>query len=197
MLRRPFGGVFYFSFRMFYLAVKKRKVKNKMKKSTKFISLALALMCLAFSFVGCGDDEVVDNTPKTENTSVIEVGNQSSGKIVKLVIGGTNEVVYSVDYSGISLDKGALSVIEYLAANKGLEYEIDGTMLTRVGAIKQDLSTATYVYLWTSVEADFDVSEWAPENKSWNGKTLIASGVGASDMTIENGAVIYIGTVKY
>ncbi len=168
-----------------------------MKKTVKVITLMLALAVLAISLIACNEEQIAENTPKTEETSIIEVGNQSSGKVMKLVVGGAKETVYSVDFSGIGLNEGALSIIKYLAENKGLEYELDGTMLTRVGAIKQDAASRTYVYLWTSVEADFDVSEWAPQNKTWGGKTLTASGVGALDMTIENGAVIYVGTVSY
>ncbi len=188
-----------------------------MKKILKIISLLLSLAVLALSIAACGTNDIVDNTPEAVDSTVIEVGgspstegtidggssDESSGEsttsktMMKLVIGGTQEVVYSVDYSAISLDKGVLSIIEYLAENYGLEYEIEGTFLTKVGAMEQDLSTATYVYLWTNVEADFDVSIYAPENKTWNGISLTPSGVGISEMTVENGAVIYVGTVSY
>lgn len=167
-----------------------------MKKTLKLISIILALALLAFSFTACKGDEPKDNTPAPATSNVIEVGNQSSGKVMKLVVGGENEKVYSVDFSGIEITEGPLSVIKHLAEVGKLTYKIEGTFLTEVGDLKQDVATGTYIFLWTSVEADFDVSEWAT-TKEWSGNTLTSSGLGISSMTVENGAVIYIGTVSY
>lgn len=171
-----------------------------MKKTLRLLSLILVMALFAFSLVACNVDEPKDNTPKTEQSSVIEVGNQNSGKVVKIVIGGTNEAVYSVDFSNIEITEGVYSVIKYLGTQGKLTYKADdtgyGAFLTEVGELKQDAQTGTYIYLYTSVEADADVSEWA-STKEWNGNTLTSSGVGLTDMTVENGAIIYIGTVNY
>ena len=40
----------------------------------------------------------------------------------------------------------------------------------------------TFVYIYTSVEADFDVSEYKSEVE-YEGKTLVSSGKGFSEMT--------------
>lgn len=170
-----------------------------MKKTLRIISLILALTLIVFAFASCGDP-VTDNTPDAETSNVVEVGNQSSGKIVKIVVGGTNEKVYSVDFSGIEIKEGALSVFKYLEDAGKLSYEADdtgfGAFLTEVGELKQDAATQTYIYLYTSVEADFDTSAYKTE-KNWNGMTLVSAGVGLTSMTVENGAVIYVGTISY
>ncbi len=167
-----------------------------MKKAVKIIALALALTLIAFTFISCKSEKPEDNTPYRVSSDVIKVGNQSSGKVMKLVVGGENEKVYSVDFSGIEITEGPLSVIKHLAEAGKLTYKIEGTFLTEVGDLKQDAATGTYIFLWTSVEADFDVSEWAT-TKEWSGKTLTSSGIGIQDMTVENGAVIYVGTVSW
>ena len=171
-----------------------------MKKTLKLIAFALALTLIAFSIMACGDDPVTDNTPKTEETSTVEVGDQSSGKVVKIVVGGTKEKAYYVDYSKIEITEGVLSVFKYLANEGLLSYKADdtgyGAFLTEVGDLKQDAASGTYIYLYTSIESDQDVSAYATE-KVWNGITLVSTGVGITSMKVENGAIIYVGTVKY
>lgn len=171
-----------------------------MKRTLKLISLLLACTLLALAFVSCGEPPVTDNTPKTEETVTVEVGNQSSGKVVKIVVGGKKETVYSVDYSEIEITEGALSIFKHLDEKGKLTYKANdtgfGAFLTEVGDLKQNEASATYIYLYTSVKADQDVSAYATE-KVWSGKTLVSSGVGLTSMTIENGAVIYVGTISY
>ncbi len=170
-----------------------------MKRLSKIIALILALSFAVCAFCACGDP-VKDNTPEAQTTSTVEVGNQNSGKVVKIVVGGANEMVYSVDYSEISLDEGVLSIFKYLDSIGKLSYKADdsgyGAFLTQVGDLKQDESTATYIYLYTSIVKDQDVSAYATE-KVWNGNKLISSGLGVTSMSVENGAIIYVGTISY
>ncbi len=150
-----------------------------MKKTLKFISLILAAVLFAACFFACGDDE-----------------NPKSGQVT-VVIAGAEEKAYTIDLGTVEITEGALSLVKHLNATQGLEYEMNGTMLKKIGSLKEDASTGTYVYLWTNVEKDFDVSEGAPENKTWNGHALTPSGVGISDMTVKDGAVIYISTTVF
>ena len=53
-----------------------------------------------------------------------------------------------------------------------------------------------FIYLYTSVAKDFDVSEYA-STVEYQGKTLTSSGVGVSSMSVEDGAIIYITIIKY
>lgn len=167
-----------------------------MKRTIKLLSLVLALTLLCTAFISCGQTPV-DNTPEAKNSETIQIGDQTSNKIIKVVVGGTNEKVYTVDFSKLDLSKSVLSILEHLRDTQGLALEIEGTMLKRVGDLKEEGST--YVFLWTNVEEDYDVSGWAGEDneKTWNGEKLIISGKGITDMTVENGAIIYIGTIKW
>ena len=171
-----------------------------MKKTIKAVLLVLTVALLAFSFTACVLDEPEDNTPEAETSDVIEVGNQNSGKIITLVIGGTEEKVYSVDFSDIEIKEGVYSVIKSLAEKELLTYKANdsgyGAYLTELGELKEDAATATYLFVYTSVVTDFDVSEWA-STKAWGDVTLTSTGVGITEMTVENGAVIYVGTVSY
>lgn len=152
-----------------------------MKKTmVRLIATLLALLSL-FAFVGCD---------KTQN---------ASGSCT-VVVGEEPEMVYEVSLDDLTVDNGLMSVLEYLKEKKGLSYTSNdtgyGAYLTSVGALQEDSSTSTYIFIYTSVEKDFDVSAMAT-TMDYKGTTLTGSGVGASSMTIEDGAIYYIGTVKY
>ena len=53
-----------------------------------------------------------------------------------------------------------------------------------------------YVFIYTSVEKDFDVTEWASEVE-YKGTKLVSSGLGASSMTVEDGAIYYFTLITY
>ena len=115
----------------------------------------------------------------------------------KVVLGNENQTAYTVDLDEITVDNGLFSVLDHLKKAEGLTYSCDPSgFLTEVGNVKQDTSTGTYIYIYTSVEADQDVSQYAT-TMTYNGLTLISSGVGAKDMTVSDGAVIYIGTIVW
>ena len=171
-----------------------------MKKTFKAVLLLPTVALLALNFTACVFDEPKDNTPEAEKSNVVEVGNQESGNIITLVVGGAQEKVYSVDFSDIAIEEGVYSIVKALSTKGLLTYKANdtgyGAYLTELGDLKEDAATATYLFLYTSVEKDFDVSEWA-STKVWEGKTLTSAGVGITEMTVENGAIIYIGTVSY
>ena len=113
-----------------------------------------------------------------------------------LVIATEEMQVYDLPLSKLSEGKGLMPAFEYLKESEGLEYDVSGTMINSVGGLENNYETQTYIYIYTSVEADFDVSEYKSEIE-YEGKTLVSAGVGFSDMTITDGAVIYIGTVQW
>lgn len=131
------------------------------------------------------------------NGEATDAGEKST---VTLVIDGTPETVYTVDLTKIEKTNGVMSLLEYLKQNEGLEYSSQdsgyGSYLTGVGNLHEDAASGTYIYIWTSVEKDMDVSAYAIE-KQYGEKRLVSSGVGASQMSLENGCIIYIGTIKY
>lgn len=154
-----------------------------MKKITSLI-LALLVICSLFSMSGCSGNDTTTTTAKPATMT--------------LVVGTETPVSYTVELDKIETNKGIMPVLEYLKTEKGLDYESDdtgyGAFLTKVGALQQ--SDNTYIYLYTSVEKDKDVSQYAT-TVEFEDKTLCSSGVGASEMTIEDGCTIYIGTVQF
>lgn len=118
----------------------------------------------------------------------------NSGKMT-LVIAGESMTKYEVDLDEVEITEGFVSVLKHLEKEKGLEYEISGTYLNKVGEVENNSANAAegkYLYIYTSVTRDMDVSQYA-ETVEYEGKTLTSSGLGANEMHIEDGCVIYIG----
>ena len=109
-------------------------------------------------------------------------------------------IEYIVDLAELDGQEGLMTVLAYLKETQGLAYtEKDGgygAYLTQVAHLAEDYASGTYLYLYTSVEADADVSEYAT-TIDYKGHVLSSSGVGSSSMQIEDGAIIYIGTIVY
>ena len=152
-----------------------------MKKSNliRVFALITALCLTAVIFVGCAN--------KKENVN----------GYCKVVLGNAEQTAYTVNLDEITVENGLLSLLDHLKEAESLTYECDPSgFLTEVGDVKQDASTGTYIYIYTSVEADQDVSEYKT-TLTYEDMTLVSTGVGAKDMTLEDGAVIYIGTIVW
>ncbi len=118
----------------------------------------------------------------------------SAGEMT-LVIAGDSITKYEVDLDDVEITEGLVSVLKHLNEEEGLEYEISGTYLNKVGEVENNAANAAegkYLYIYTSVAEDIDVSQFA-ETVEYEGKTLTSSGVGATEMHIDDGCVIYIG----
>lgn len=151
-----------------------------MKNAKKLLTLILALAMIfsALAFISCSDEQ-----------------NDGDGTVT-LVVDGKETKEYTVDITGLSLDRGLVSVLDVLKERGELDYEIADTFLNKVGDVENDYTAGEYIYIFTSVEADFDVSTYA-QTKEYKGQTLTSVGIGALEMTIEDGALIYITTVKW
>lgn len=151
-----------------------------MKKTAKILLILVLALSMAIACFGCTDE-----TADTKGT-------------MTLVIGTETPAVYTVELDDVTINEGLFSVLDYLKETKGLDYVATGEgefkFLTKVGDLTA--SGNSYIYLYTSVEKDFDVSAYA-ETKEYNGKTLTSSGVGASSMTMETDATIYVGLYVY
>lgn len=176
----------------------------------RFLSLLLVAVMLTCVFSSCANNT---NTPSDTTVSQVTTADpaQTTGsdstaqmpisqKMATVILGTEPSVVYTVDLDDVEITNGLISVLDYLKEKEGLEvvYEDSGygAYLTQIGDIKQDAANGVYIYLWTSVEKDFDVSQYAT-TVTVNGMTLTSSGVGASQMTVEEDCVIYIGTVTF
>jgi hypothetical protein len=155
-----------------------------MKKFKKALALILALVTVftVISLTSCFENE--------------ENANKGESKIVTIVVNGKQTKEYTVDMSGISVDKGLVSVLDALKADVKLDYGITGSMLDYIGDVSNIYETNEYIYIYTSVEKDFDVSEYKQTVK-YKDKELTSVGIGALEMTIEDGAVIYVTTIKW
>lgn len=71
-----------------------------------------------------------------------------------------------------------------------------GAYLTEIGRLKPDSSAGKYVGVWTSREAEWDVSSYATELE-YNGVKLTSSGFGISSMQLSDGVIVYIGEGSY
>ena len=147
-----------------------------MKKILSMILAMALLLCMLTAIVSCAK-----NDPEGNAT---------------LVIATDEKQVYDLPLSKLKEGKGLMPAFEYLKAEKGLEYDISGTMINSIGGLENDYVLGRYIYIYTSVEADFDVSEYKMEI-DYEGKTLVSSGVGFNEMSLTDGAVIYIGLISW
>lgn len=126
--------------------------------------------------------------------------NKPVAETVTVVIGGSDEVVYEVDLNKVDVTEGAFSVLKYLNENEGLNLASEsgefGPYLTEVGSLKNDSVNGMYIYIYTSVEADKDTSEYAM-NHTYNGVELTSAKVGISQMKVEKDSIIYFGLIKF
>ncbi|MDR0426680.1 MAG: hypothetical protein LBH24_05895 [Clostridiales bacterium] len=150
-----------------------------MKGKSNVVMLLAAVFAALTLFAGCGPEE-----------------NVSINGSMRFVIGTPTPTVYTVDLDKVDITEGALSVIKYLHETEGLEYTAQTGFLTRVGDLAQDDAAGVYLYLYTSVPADFDVSVYQ-ETLDYDGQTLTSSGVSVTEMTVEKDCVIYIGTIIF
>lgn len=147
-----------------------------MKKFFKIFALAAILCVCVIAPVACIDGSV-------------------SGDSMTLVLtdGADYTQVFEVDLNAMSYNEntGLMNVIESLKLQDKLTYTSSDSYLTQIGELTEDLQARRSIYIYTSVEKDVDVSEWA-STFTYEGKEYTNSGVGASQMTIEDGCVIII-----
>ncbi len=148
-----------------------------MKKTAKLlllIMLSLALLALS----SC--------TKKDENFNV--------GDKMTIVVAEDEPLVFEVELKDFKKSNSVKKVLDYLKSTGELDYEISGTMVTKVGNLKNEGNG--YIYFYTTVEEDVDVSEYA-SSVQYGDISITSSGVGVEDMHLENGAIVYIGILVW
>ena len=162
-----------------------------MKKRISSIALVLVVILAALSFAACTSNQGSDVTTTTSTTA-------AAVDTMTVVIGTETPVAYTVELGKFEITDGLMSVLEYLKTTQGLEYTADdtgyGAFLTKIDSLEQ--KDGNYIYIYTSVEKDIDVSQYAT-TVEYNGATITSAGVGASELTIEADCVIYIGTIAF
>lgn len=145
-------------------------------KICKALALILSL-CMMFCFVSC--DAEID----------------TKGEIT-IVVAGESVQEYAVSLDDIDASGGVVAALEHLKSEDKLDYAMEGTMLTKVGSVQNDAAAGKWIYVYTSVAEDADVSQYAT-TVEYKGQTLTSSGVGVTDMHIKDGAVIYFGIISF
>ena len=171
------------------------------RTAAKFLALLLVLTFVLLPFVGCGKKTEPQNVITTATqTGDGAGGNNTPAKLCTVVVATEPETVYQVDLNQVTVDNGLISVLEYLKENEGFTYETKdtgyGAFLTKVLTLDSASIENGFITLLTSVEKDFDVTSYAVE-QTYNGTKIVTSGLGASSMTIEAGAVYYIALSSY
>ncbi len=151
-----------------------------MKNKSKLLSLVVVLvLVVAFALVACVPQGNQPNDPQ-EGTCTVVVG----------------EKAYSVDLSKVTITEGLFSVLDYLKDTQGLTYSATNGYLNSIDSLANNYETSEYIYIYTSVKADFDVSDYAT-TEEYNDVTLTSSGVGGKEMHIEKDCVILITLIKW
>ncbi len=155
-----------------------------MKTANKFLALLLVMALAISSLISCTGGEAA-----AVGTAKIVIEN-----------GENDYTVYDVDLSKLDRrDEGAISLLEYIASEEGstLYYNVQwgggyGAYITSIGSLNPNPSKQ-YVAIYTTEEADFAVAtEWSPTvaTAKYGEVTLTYSGVGLSNMHINDGTVV-------
>lgn len=116
-----------------------------------------------------------------------------------LIIGGDTLTTYTVELDELT-DSTAIALLNYLVSAEDMHLSTNdsgyGAYITEIGALAEDTTTGTYIYVYTSVESDKDTSAWGTSLEI-EGTTVYSSGLGISSMSLTDGCVIYIATITY
>ena len=156
---------------------------TRARRLSRILAIVLLLCTIVLPFTGC-------KTQPGEKSGTITV-----------VVETDPVTAYTVDLDKVTIEKGLISVLDYLKETEsGFTYEAQdstyGAFITKVLTLDSTAVTNGYITLLTSVESDFDVTEYAVE-KDYKGTKIVSSGAGASTMKIESGAVYYIALATY
>ena len=169
----------------FLLGMSPHKEKGD-KKMKKILSLILAVVML-FCLVSCF------------TTTVAEQGD------VTLVIENRDGsyTVYEAFLEDVSnKGEGVYGVLQYLMARETDPLVADvvdstyGAYVNNIGGLNPDATKNEYVCIYTSLERDFDTSDYVSVIE-YEGTTLKTSGLGLTSMSAEQGTIILFRIETY
>ena len=149
-------------------------------KKIHYVSALLLLIVVMLFGVACGSEKNDENL----------FGENESMRLVIAYADKPEEITLELE----GLNRG-ISLLELLD-EKEIPYTASDGFLYSVKDFAPDSLMGEYIYIYTSVEQDFDVSEYVQEME-YDSVTLTSSGFGADEMSIENGCIIYIGMTKW
>ncbi len=161
-------------------------------KTRKTLATAL-IICMIFAltivgFVGCKPEE--PNTPAPA----------APADTLTIVVASDNATVdYTVEMSKVDTTKGVIGLFDYFKANTNFDYVGSegpyGLFLTKVCFLEVKEKN-DFICIYTSVEKDKDVSEYA-QTIDYKGKKVTTSGLGVSSMHLEANAVVYFNLSSF
>jgi hypothetical protein len=152
----------------------KAKENEKMKTNVCKIMALMLIFVIAASLCSCKDES----------------------QRMTVVIGGDSPTEYSVYLNELDTSRGLVAVLDDLKKNVKLNYEIKGGKLVRVGGLEYNTGDGTDICVYTSVAADASDAE-DRFTVDYKGATYSEIDVKLSEMTLEPGALIYIGLLRY
>ena len=111
-----------------------------------------------------------------------------------LVVAEEEMKVFEIPLKDFKKSDSVLTVLDYLKNAGKLDYEMSGTFVNKVGSLPN--VDGGYVYFYTTVQTDIDVSQYAT-TVEYEGLSIVSSGVGAQEMHLEDGAILYIGMIVW
>ena len=177
---------------------------KKFKKLFTLIMSAFFALTMFFTFASCiFVDDGAQAQPLTGMMSVV-IDPQEEGQSAKL---------YTVDLTEYTDKNSVEDVINGLAESSDLYYEGYkggyGMFYTALGyrtlngeyeqtqyILQQNPAEGKYIYVYTTVQADKDTSNYKTEI-DYNGITLTNAGMGISNMHLEDGATVYFTYIVY
>lgn len=154
-----------------------------MKKIISALLLLTLLAVAALSLAACA--------PRAGGAET----DDTTGKKMFLVIADGSSASDIVSVTTVPLDgMDGANLLDVLDAAQ-IGYTESGGFINSVDGIT--LGANEFIYLYTSVEKDKDVTQYALTVDWWMGTTLTSSGVGASQMTIEDGCTVLIGKIVW
>lgn len=154
--------------------------------------LAVVMTVVATCFVAC------DPKPQVKTLENLQLPKLAKDEMVVVEKVGEKEYKYfTVPLVGaLSEQSSLLDVLEFIRDEFGVTLELSYGFINKFDKLPNPQATDEYVFLYTSVQKDFDASAYA-QRFDCGGVTVVTSAVGCSEMSVEKGCVIYIATIVY
>lgn len=156
--------------------------------------LAVAMLVVTVCFAACVEK------PQLTKLDGVELPELAEDEIVVVEKVGDKEYKYFTvqlnEQTGLSEESSLLNVLEYVRDNSNVTLELSYGFINKFDQLPHEGTENEYVYLYTSVEKDFDQSAYATAYDC-DGVKVSTSAVGCAEMSIVKGCVIYIETIVW
>lgn len=154
--------------------------------------LAVVMTVVATCFVAC------EPKPQVQTLENLQLPKLAKDEMVVVEKVGEKEYkFFTVPLVGaLSEQSTLLDVLEFIRDEFGVTLELSYGFINKFDKLPNPQATDEYVFLYTSVQKDFDASAYA-QRFDCDGVTVVTSAVGCGEMSVEKGCVIYIATIVY